>query len=211
MEKHKRISATRMLKNANHLLGQAPQLVDPELAQKAGIEILKPAQLRVVHDPSRVKSAGLSERQLKALSSVKFETRSLKFDTGLFSGTVHVVDLSFRITGQNNQIIPLPANTIPIVIEYLTLAVNSVSQYTSQYGSHSVTISQIPLVAQVDVPTTSYNNGWLKNWVNTIAADANIPPTDCICILNPLSMVNSSAPNAEYGGFTAKRIAPTFS
>jgi hypothetical protein len=192
---------TRLLKNLRVLQERAPELVDPKKAAKAGTDVLSPNQLRVADDPKRLSSIGASDAQKKAVASARLEQRPVKQVGGMFNGTVHVVDLAFRVASLGETIFRFSSADIQQVIEYLTLASVPISQYVAQYGPHSITISPIPLVAQVDVPTNKYTNGWVKNWANTIAKDAGIPSTDCLVILNHPSMTNTDAVSQDFDGY----------
>jgi hypothetical protein len=192
---------TTLLRNQHALQESAPQLVDPQQAAAAGLNVLTQDQLRVAHDPARLAATGASAAQLKLVASAHLEQRSVKELGGMFNGTVHVVDLAFRVTGMNNTIFRFSSADIQLVIRYLTVAAPTISHYASQYGPNSITVSPVPLVAQVDVKTTKYNNGYVTNWVNTIAKDASIPATDCIVVLNHPSMTNTDAVSQNFNGF----------
>jgi hypothetical protein len=192
---------TTLLQNQRLLQEREPRLVDPQQAASGGIEPLTPDQLRVAHDPARLAAVGASPAQLKAVAAAHVQNRSVKQLGSMFNGTVHVVDLAFRVTGMNNTIFRFSSADIQQVIQYLTVASPTISHYASQFGPNSITINPVPLVAQVDVKTTDYNNGYVTNWVNTIAHDASIPATDCIVILNHPQMTNTDAISQDFDGF----------
>ena len=121
---------------------------------------------------------------------------------GLFSGTIHVVHLACQIGGDTNNVVQLSSDDIAMAIKYLTLASKSISRYVSQYGLGSITVNPTPLLAPVSVPSnSSYDDGWVRGWVNTIAKDSGIPATDCIVILNPPGMTNTTAKSENADGY----------
>src|SRR5262249_27739676 len=99
-------------------------------------------------------------------------------------------------------IVRLSAADISTLMQYTSLAAGPIGHYVSQFGPNQVSVNPVLLSAVVDVPTTQYDNGWVEGWVKTIAQDASIPSTDCICILNVPPMVNTDAAVADgVGGF----------
>ena len=122
--------------------------------------------------------------------------------SALFNGTMHLVDLSFKRKDLGGVVIAWPPGEVDTVLAYMTLATPTILRYTAQYGEASATISQTILVGEVEVDSNTYNQVWLENWVNTLAGQYNIPSNDCICILNPPEMIDSSdALSGGIGGY----------
>jgi hypothetical protein len=119
----------------------------------------------------------------------------------LFNGTIHLVDLAFRRKDQGGAITRLSSNDLATGLNYMTLAVPTIVRYTSQYGDCAAAVSSTLLVGQVDINSANYDNGWIENWVNTLAADGAIPSNDCICILNPPGIINTDNAPPKIGGY----------
>jgi hypothetical protein len=184
---------TRALKNAKQLQRMAPNLFAKEKSAEGfgtgvPIDILRRLH-RLPHDspelaPHKSLSGFLKENKL-ALPGKNARDP-------LFSGTIHFVQVTF-VTNGGNLIIPTADMTT--IVQYAQHAIGDISEYASQYGSNSVSVSPNSLAHTVNVPTASFTDADVQTWVNDIVNVNNLPSDSCIVIVVPQGL---SAP--EVGG-----------
>jgi hypothetical protein len=110
----------------------------------------------------------------------------------LFNGTLHFVQMVFVIQNQQNRQVSIDDADMATALQYAQKAIRPISLYASQYGYNHLVVSPTILPAKVVIPDTTFNDGSLKDWVHTIAADNVIPNGDCIVILFPSGLTNTS-------------------
>src|SRR5450432_1557606 len=110
----------------------------------------------------------------------------------LFNGRLHLVQMVFVIQNQQNAQLFIDDADMQTALQYTQKAIRPISLYASQYGYNHLTVSPDILPAKVVIPDTNFNDGSLKDWVDTIAIDNQIPNGDCIVILFPIGLTNTS-------------------
>jgi hypothetical protein len=124
----------------------------------------------------------------------------------LFNGTIYFAQITFHTSG-GNFMIPTPdMNTI---VQYAQHAIVPISEYAAQYGANSISVSPTVLQYTVNVPTNSYTDADLRNWVKDIASQYNLSTRSCVVIVSPQGLSASGVDgNAGYHGFAGSANIP---
>jgi len=186
------MSGTRALKNVRHLQKWAPQ-VFPENEPTEGFGSILPVEvLSEIHRPGGLALKGIDERSRKQLKDTRFIEVSNAAVDPLFNGTFHFVRIQFKIQNQGNAVISVSLADINTAIQYSIFAAGPISAYASLYGKNHVAVSQVIIDYAVTLPSSSYNDTQLQSWVNDIVITNNLPGNDCVIILNPVGVTNST-------------------
>ena len=127
---------TRALKNAQYLRQVAPKtFIERDTTQSFGtglpIDVLEWLH-RLPHD-----SPALSRH--KNIASFLQKNRIPAPRAGargaLFSGTIHFVQITFKVPGQN---IVMPSADMNVIVQYAQRAIAALSAYAAQYGPNTV-------------------------------------------------------------------------
>lgn len=184
---------TRALKNAKQLQKMAPNLFAKDKSPEGfgtgiPIDILRRLH-RLPHDAPEL----TSHKSLSTfLKENKLALPGKNARDPLFSGTIHFVQVTFQTNGGNLIISTPDMNTI---VQYAQHAIGPISEYASQYGSNSVSVSPNFLTHTVSVPTASFTDSDAQGWVNDIVNLNSLPTSSCVVIVCPQGL---SAP--ELGG-----------
>jgi len=142
----------------------------------------------------------------KLLLDVTFPATGYIATDPLFSGTLHFVRVLFTTP---NGVVSVTAADIATAVNYATQASRPISKYAAQYGPNSVAIDQNVLDYGVNLTGTTYNDQTLMGWVNDILAKNNWPNSDCIVVLNPLAVVNTSGALSQgFYGYHGRANSP---
>jgi hypothetical protein len=174
---------TRALKNARHLKQYAPDLFGAD-ADRDGFGTGVPIPLlRALH---RMHPDSPALRRHKAIADVLRahpipKTRTPKRDA-LFSGTIHFAQVTFNTSAGSKVISTTDMNQI---VAYAQHAIVPVQEYCSLYGQNRTTISSTLLTKTVTLSGTSFNNGDLKGWVNSLKSENGLGDDSCIFVVVP--------------------------
>jgi hypothetical protein len=202
-----RICATRAMKNVRYLQRLAPHIM-PAVEPPEGFGSIIPLPILAgLHRPEAHARLTLEERLAASLSGVTFpEIRSAVLEP-LFNGTLFFVRIHFTVQSEKNAVISVGAADVNTAMQYARLAVTPISQYASQYGPNSVTVSPHILSFSVTLPDNTYNDTKLQGIVNSIAT--TLPGNACLVVLNPPGLVNTFAPLSKgFGGYHSKANIP---
>jgi hypothetical protein len=163
--------------------------------------------LAEIHRPEAHARLPLNERLAGLLANVTFPEVSSPVIEPLFNGTLYFVRIHFMVQSEKNAVISVSAADVNTAMQYARLAVTPISQYASQYGPNSVSISPHILSFLAVLPDDTYNDTTLQGFVNTIAA--KLQGNTCLVVLNPPSLVNTFAPFSQgFGGYHSKANIP---
>jgi len=181
---------TRALKNAKYLQKTAPHLFAKDSSTEGfgtgiPIDILRRLH-RIPHDSPELQAHKTVAAFLKE-NTLPVPGKNAR--DPLFSGTIHFAQVTFVTSGGNLMIPTADMNTI---VQYAQHAIVPISEYASQYGSNSVSVSPNLISHTVNVPTASYTDADVQTWVNDIVTQSSLPSNSCIVIVSPQGL---SAPN----------------
>jgi hypothetical protein len=181
---------TRALKNARYLQKAAPSLFakDPSaegFGTGISVDILRRLH-RIPHDAPELQANKSLATFLKE-NTLPVPGKNAR--DPLFSGTIHFAQITFVTSGGSLIIPTADMNTI---VQYAQHAVAPISEYASQYGSNSVSVSPNLISHTVNVPAASYTDADVQTWVNDIVTQNSLPSSSCIVIVSPQGL---SAPN----------------
>jgi hypothetical protein len=190
---------TRAVKNARHLQRVVPHLMPTEEPAEGFGSILPLEVLGSLHRPDAdPKLAG-------PFAGQAFPALLAASASPLFSGTLFFVRVLFTVQNQNNAVISVAAADMNTALQFASHAVVPIVEYASQYGPNSVSVSTKIISFPVTLPGSTYNDAQLQSFVNTIATQQNLPANACVVVLNPLGMVNTTAPlSGGVGGYHSK-------
>lgn len=198
---------TRALKNAQFLQEQAPDrfAVDPD-AEGFGtgvpLEILQGLHRMAPDSPA------LHDHPLVAdvLRATQLPTPGPALREPLFNGAIHFVQITFRLPDGSTRMVR--TEDLTVIVQYAQRAIRPITRYISQYGATRVRIAPtiIPYRVRITDPTRPVNRALLGEWVNTIAANNNLPANSCVVLIIPQGvLVKGTGPGA---GFHAKANIP---
>jgi hypothetical protein len=188
---------TRALKNARHLQKVAPDVFRKDPHAEGFGTGLPMELLRGLHR-IRYDSPVLNRRKAVAETLEKHPLPALGRPArdALFSGTVHFAQVTFHTSGGDKLISTADMNQI---VQYAQHAVVPISDYASQYGLNTVTISPTLLTKTVNVPTGTFTDNDLQGWVNALKSDNNLPSNSCVFVVVPQGIsANEVGGNAGY-------------
>ncbi|APA90355.2 hypothetical protein BJG93_32665 (plasmid) [Paraburkholderia sprentiae WSM5005] len=174
---------TRSLKNARHLQQHAPELfaIDADL-EGFGTGVPIPL-LRALH---RIHPDAPALRRHKAIAEVlrahPFPTVRPPKRDALFSGTVHLAQITFNTSGGSKVVSTADMNQI---VAYAKHAIVPIQEYCSLYGQNEAAISSTLLTKTVSLNGTSFNNDDLKGWVNSLKSNNGLGDDSCIFVVVP--------------------------
>ncbi len=191
--------ATRALKNARHLRIAAPHVLPgPGSVEGFGTGIPVSILARLHHmaadDPELRSYKQLAEH----LKSNRLPTPGSHARDPLFSGTIHLVQLTFTT---NAGTFVLPDADMNTIVQYTQHAVVPISEYATQYGPNSVAVSPTFIRFTVNLPSGSYADSDVQTWVNDIVSANNLPSNCCIALVSPQGVSGGSVGgNSGYHG-----------
>lgn len=197
--------ATRALKNAKYLQKAAPNIL-PEREPKDGFESIIPLKiLDRLHQNHALDGIHKYAHLAKLLKGVTFPAIRTQVSAPLFSGTLYFVQMEFTIQDQGNKVISLSDSDMATILNYANLATLPISEYAAQYGPNSITVHQSPLSFAVTLPSTTYNDTQLQEWVFSIGLQYGLPSNTGIVVPNPPGVVNTDgAPSNGVGGYHSR-------
>jgi hypothetical protein len=206
---HGLICCTRALKNAKYLQRVAFPIM-PQAEPPEGFGSIIPLRLLAsLHRPNWHAPAGFDDRLKEQLKQIKFPQAAGAAASPLFNGTLFFASVQFTIQNQNNAVISVRGADTTTALNYATAAAIPISQYASQYGPNSITVSQNVLPFQVTLPGNTYNDTQLQGFINSVASQNNLGSNACVIVLNPQGVVNTSAAqSAGVGGYHSKANVP---
>jgi hypothetical protein len=174
---------TRALKNARYLQKAAPHLFardrDAEgFGTGVPMEILRGLH-RIPHD-SPVLNRHKHVADFLRENRLPIPGRGSR--DALFSGTIHFAQITFQTSGGN---LVIPTADMNQIVSYAQHAIVSLSEYSSQYGPNSVSVSSTLLTKSVNVPTANFTDGDLQGWVNALVTDNGLSANSCIFVVTP--------------------------
>jgi hypothetical protein len=186
---------TRALKNAHHLQGVAPEVFaqDPSaegLGTGVPLEILRGLHRLAPNSPvlNRHKQVAAVLRR----SPPPLPQRNAR--DALFSGMIYFAQVTFQTPGGD---LVIPTADMNQIVEYMQKAIVPISEYASQYGANSVSVSANVLGYSAKLSGTSYSNSDLKGYVNAIASAASLPTNSCVFVVSPQGVSSSGVAGNE--------------
>ena len=195
--------ATRAIKNARYLQSVAPNVI-PETEPTSGFGSIIPlGVLAEIHNPD---NPHIDDQLATRLSAVRFPTIRASATGPLFKGTLVFVRIDFT-DASTNRVFSLSPPDFQTAIDYATLAAVPISQYASQFGVNKVDVSNQTVPFQIELVSNAYNDGMVRNWVNSIASQ--LPGSVCLVIPSPLGVINLGCAAASgCGGYHQKANVP---
>ena len=127
----------------------------------------------------------------------------------LFQGTLFFVQITFNTPSGSFSINNADMLT---ALNYSKVAINPISDYASQYGPNSLSVSNNIIQYSVTLSGKTYTDSNLKSWVNDIVSTNRLSTnSSCIVILNPWTegIVNTNEdPRRGVGGYHGKVSTP---
>ncbi|MBF6555508.1 MAG: hypothetical protein IVW52_04950 [Acidimicrobiales bacterium] len=124
----------------------------------------------------------------------------------LFSGTVHLVRLTFDTPSGP---VGVDAADHAVALQFLQLAAPPITAYATQYGPNSIAIDPAVGVDTVTPPGgTTYSDADLAGWVDQYAQAHAIPAGDAVSVLNPPSGVENTDAPASQGVLGYHNVSP---
>jgi hypothetical protein len=116
----------------------------------------------------------------------------------LFSGTIHFAQVTFRTPSGSFVIATADLNQI---VQYAQRAIAPISEYASQYGPNTLSVSPRLLTYTANLSSTSYSRSDLSGYVNAIASANALPPNSCVFVVSPQGVSSPEVGgNAGYHG-----------
>ena len=180
--------STRMLKNARFL--QSP-LVGFFLGEEPleGFPSLLPQRILMRLNKLTAEEVRI-EGLAKALSRSKVPTPGATAAAPLFSGTLKFVQTTFSTGGTDFSV---PDSDMKVAVEYAIKSAVPISEYASQYGPNSLSVTGGTIPFSASVTNGTYNDTILSRWADELAKSLGLGPDSCLAFLNPKGVVNSDA------------------
>lgn len=99
----------------------------------------------------------------------------------LFNGTLYFVKIIFNTPKGSFSISDANMQT---ALDYTNKAVIPISRYVSQYGKNRILVSQNIIPFPVDLPSNTFSDSQLQDWINSIVDKYNLGSDACIIVLN---------------------------
>jgi len=182
------VCSTRALKNAKFLQARGLGLFPPE-EPLDGFASLVPLELLRQLERIPIEEINIEELATAISRNRPAAGRAHVLDP-LFSGTLRFVNTTFKSGGADFAV---PAADLQTTLKYTSLVVGPISEYASQYGPNSLSLSMDQIPFSVSVQSGKYNDSMLAGWTDQLAKANGLSGDSCLMFLNPQGVVNTDA------------------
>ena len=182
------VCSTRALKNAKFLQAHGLELFPPE-EPLDGFASLVPMDLLRQLERIPVEQIDIEELA-KVISRNRPAAGRAHVLAPLFSGTLRFVNTTFKSGGTDYVV---PAADLQTALKYTSLVVGPISEYASQYGPNSLSVSMGLIPFSVSLQSGKYNDSILAGWTDQLAKANSLSGNSCLVFLNPQGVVNTDA------------------
>jgi hypothetical protein len=182
------ICSTRALKNARFLQARGLRLF-PREEPLDGFASLVPMELLRQLERIPVEKIVIEELA-QAISRNRPAAGRAHAVAPLFSGTLRFVNTTFKSAATDFSI---PPGDLQTALKYVSHVVGPISEYASQYGPNSLSVSTDLIPFSISLQAGKYNDSMLAGWTDQLAKANGLSGDSCLVFLNPQGVVNTDA------------------